>query len=113
MEAKDHPKRGRPSDYSAEIGMTICCRLIDGESLRAICADSSMPDKATVLRWIGRHTEFRDQYVHAREFQADCLVEDALEIADSMDNDNIAVVRHRIRIRQWVAARMAPRKYGN
>jgi hypothetical protein len=40
-------KRGRPSDYCAEIPMTICDRLTAGESLRAICADAGMPDKAT------------------------------------------------------------------
>jgi hypothetical protein len=39
------PKGGRPSDYCAEIAMTICDRLADGESLRAICADAEMPDK--------------------------------------------------------------------
>src|SRR5262249_46433192 len=55
-------RRGRPSDYCAEIAMTICDRLADGESLRAICADAGMPDKATVFRWIGRHKAFRNQY---------------------------------------------------
>jgi hypothetical protein len=33
----EQPKRGRPSDYSAQIGMSICDRLAEGESLRAIC----------------------------------------------------------------------------
>jgi hypothetical protein len=35
MQTKDQPKRGRPSDYSAEIADTICDRLADGESLKA------------------------------------------------------------------------------
>jgi Lanthionine synthetase C-like protein len=75
-------KRGRPSDYCAEIAMTICDRLAEGKSLRAICTDAGMPDKATVLRWIGRHKGFRDQYAWAREAQADDLSEECLEIAD-------------------------------
>jgi hypothetical protein len=82
-------KRGRPSDYCAEIAMTICDRLAEGESLRAICADAGMPDKATVLRWIGRHKEFRDQYAWAREAQADDILEEILEIADDSSRDYV------------------------
>jgi hypothetical protein len=41
---------GRPVEYTDEIGMAICGRLVEGESLRAICAvGPGMPDKATVL----------------------------------------------------------------
>jgi hypothetical protein len=57
-------KRGRPSAYCAEIAMTICDRLADGESLRAICADPGMPHKATIFRWLGRHEDFSPN--HAR-----------------------------------------------
>ncbi|WP_431196787.1 hypothetical protein [Pseudomonas aeruginosa] len=44
---------GRPSDYTPEIAQAICMRIAEGESLRMICRDDSMPDKSTVLRWIG------------------------------------------------------------
>jgi hypothetical protein len=130
MQAKNQPKRGRPSDYGAEIADTICDRLARGESLRAICADEGMPDRATVSRWLARYEEFRDQYAFAREWQADCLVDRILEIArDSsgdwvekvqpdgkvvlvVDHENIARSRLRINALKWIAARMAPRKYG-
>ena len=56
-------------DYSAEIAMTICSRLINRESLRAICADPAMPAKATVCRWLARNAKFRDQYALARDFR--------------------------------------------
>jgi hypothetical protein len=49
MQTNDQPKRGRPSDYSAEIAEAICDRLVNGESLRAVCADPAMPARATVL----------------------------------------------------------------
>ncbi len=48
----DQPKRGRPSDYSAQVGTLICDRLEEGESLRAICSDARMPSRATIFRWI-------------------------------------------------------------
>jgi hypothetical protein len=131
MQTKDQPKRGRRSDYSAEIADTICNRLAGGESLRAICADAGMPDRATVSRWLAHYEEFRGLYGFARECQAECLVDEILKIArDSrrdyvekrlpdgkvvrvVDHENIARSRLRINALKWIAARMAPRKYGN
>jgi hypothetical protein len=131
MQTKVQPKRGRPSDYSAEIADTICNRLAGGESLRAICADAGMPDRATVSRWLTRYEEFRGLYGFARECQADCLADEMLEISrDSsrdyvkktgvdgkvtwvVDREHIARCGLRISALKWTAARMAPRKYGN
>src|ERR1700726_3428027 len=78
----DQPKRGRPSDYSAQLAMSICDRLAEGENLRAICSDAGMPGRATVFRWIARHKEFRDEYTLVRELRAEDLVEEMIEIAD-------------------------------
>ena len=36
---------GRTSGYDVEIAQTICERLVNGESLRAICADPAMPGR--------------------------------------------------------------------
>jgi hypothetical protein len=70
----DQPTQARPSlqlcVYSAEVARTICHRLADGESLRAICSDARMPGGATVYHWIAGHKEFRDWYTLAHEFQA-------------------------------------------
>src|SRR5271156_342956 len=43
---------GRPSLFTTELGDEICNRIADGESLRAICDEADMPDKATVFRWL-------------------------------------------------------------
>lgn len=120
----------RPSDYSSDITAAICERLGLGESLREICRDEAMPDKSTVMRWLARHSEFRDQYACAREAQADYYAEEILEIADDGSNDwmerqnkdgstyeveNHEVLnRSRLRVdtRKWLMARMAPKKYG-
>jgi hypothetical protein len=39
--------------------MSICNRLADGESLRAICSDAGMPSRATIFRWIARHNGYQ------------------------------------------------------
>jgi hypothetical protein len=130
MQTKNPPKRGRSSGYSAEIAEAICCRLAEGESLRAICADPRMPAKATVCRWLGRHEEFHRSYAIARECQAEDLMDEILEIADDsshdyvektgadgkvtwvVDREHLARCGVEITTRKRILARMAPRKYG-
>jgi hypothetical protein len=82
-------KKGRPSLYTEPLAAKICERLAEGETLRSVCRDQAMPDKATVLRWLGdkAKTDFRDQYAHARDMQADALFDEALEIADDVSGD--------------------------
>ncbi len=61
-------KKGRPSLYTEALAAKICQRLAEGETLRAICRDKAMPDKANVLRWLGdkKKADFRDQHVVRR-----------------------------------------------
>ncbi len=122
-------KTGRPSLYTEALAAKICERLAEGETLRSICRDPAMPDKATVLRWLAdkKKADFREQYVYAREMQADALFDEALEIADDasgdwstdkdgkkvLDHENIQRSRLRVDTRKWAAGKMAPKKYGD
>lgn len=106
---------------------TICGELASGRSLRAICADEAMPDKATVFRWLATHETFRDQYARAREAQADALLEEILTIADDgtgdswTDDDGVERTNHdviarsklRVDTRKWAMSKMAPKRYGD
>src|SRR6202022_893768 len=74
--------KGRPTEYTDEIGETICDRIVDGESLRTICADAGMPDEATVLGWGSSHGEFRDRYEIARDLAVEALLDETIEIVD-------------------------------
>jgi len=102
----------RPSEFSPEIANAICERLIDGESLRAICQTEGMPNASTVCRWLGQNEEFRQQYAHARDAQADTLADGILDIVDDKGGD---AQRDRLRVdaRKWLAAKMAPKRYGD
>ncbi len=107
---------GRPSRYADSLVNTICLRIAGGESLRRICAEEGMPDKATVLRWLmdNRHARFRRRYGLAREAQADALADEVVDIADAaQDRDDAAVAKLRIDARKWVAAKLKPKKYGD
>jgi hypothetical protein len=118
---------GRPSEYCQEIADAICERISDGESLRAICRDEDMPNKATVFRWLAAYAQFGDQYARAREAQAEALADEIVEIADESscdtyvdDNGNQrtnaeVVARSKLRVdaRKWVASKLLPKKYGD
>jgi hypothetical protein len=117
----------RSSDYTADIAASICIELAAGRSLRAICANDGMPDKATVFRWLAKYDDFRDQYARAREAQADAMLEEIIEIADDGSNDTYlddegnsrtetdVIARSKLRVdaRKWAMSKMAPRKYGD
>ena len=110
---------GRPSDFTSELADLICERIADGESLRKICNDDDMPNKATVFRWLALHKDFSDQYAKARESQADTLFDEVLAIADQYDSaadtvnpDHINRARLRIDARKWMAGKLRPKKYG-
>lgn len=121
---------GRPSSFTQEIADAICERIADGQSLREICRDESMPDKKTVLRWLAEREEFRAQYASAREAQADHFADEILEISDDgtndwtkrkigeelvdvVDHEHISRSKLRVDARKWLMARMAPKKYGD
>lgn len=122
---------GRPSSYTEDMADTICERLADGESLRAICSDPDMPARSSVLKWLRDHAEFSAQYARAREAQADAIFDEILDITDDGRNDWMArngdderegwalngehVQRSRLRVdaRKWMAAKLAPKKYSD
>ena len=131
-------KSGRKSTFTQDIADDICSRLAGGESLRSICLDEKMPDKATVMRWLDKEDAqpFRDQYARARADQADHYAEEIIDIADEevtmikrskhgeTDDkeleqevvfDPTAVARNRLRVdaRKWYASKLAPKKYGD
>ncbi|WP_035977455.1 hypothetical protein [Bradyrhizobium sp. th.b2] len=117
----------RPSDYSLQLAALICDRMAEGESLRTICKDEDMPARSTVFLWLAAHKEFSDLYARAVDARAHLLAEEILEISDDgrndtykddegnvmTDHDVIARSRLRVDSRKWLAARLAPRKYGD
>lgn len=117
------------AEFSQELFDRICERIAEGESLRAICEDEDMPNKATVMRWLAADAALSDQYARAREAQADTLFEEILEIADdgtldrksagkgdgslAVDVDHIQRSRLRVEARKWMAGKLRPKVYGD
>lgn len=122
---------GRPSKYTDVLAAMICERIANGESLRRVCEDESIPALSTVCKWLNENKVFSEQYKRAREDQADLFAAEILEIADDgrndwmerqgkdgesalvVDHEHIQRSRLRVDTRKWLMARMAPKKYGD
>lgn len=122
--------KGRPSSYTQATADEICRRLAEGESLRQIIAAASMPDQRTVYRWLESNADFRQQYVHARELQAEFYADEIVRIADEcmigtkttkrangdteiVTGDMVDRSRLRVEARKWIASKLLPKKYGD
>lgn len=105
---------GRPSTYTEELGILICARLADGKGLKAICEDDDMPARSTVYEWLDAHREFRTRYARARDIQADHHADEIIEIADAVTTaEQAQIARVKIGAREWKAAKLAPKRYGD
>lgn len=105
-------ERGRPSLYTPEIAAKICDALADGQSLRKICKDESMPSEAAVRRWVVEDYEgFAAQYTRARDIGLDCVADEVFEIAD--DGSDHQRDRLRFDARRWYLSKLAPKRYGD
>lgn len=109
--AAGRDRRGRWSTYTPELGQEICERIANGESLKAIGRDPTMPCAATVLRWAAEFPAFGDDYAQARRFQADYLFDEAREVALAATPGDVWVGRLQFDVIRWMTARMAPKKY--
>lgn len=100
----------QPSSFTQEIADKILERLADGESLRSICRDDTMPSTSTVCKWLNDIDGFSEQYARARELQADALFDDCLDIADKKHAENLLddVQDRRLQIetRKWMAGKL-------
>jgi hypothetical protein len=108
---------GRPSLYSSELVDRICEWISEGKSLRSFCRIEGNPGFQTVLDWLNDDDKiyFRSKYARAREIQAEIMADELLEIADDTKPDQLKLAHDKMKIetRQWIAAKLLPKKYGN
>lgn len=104
---------GRPSSYSADIADHIVERLIEGDSLRTICAADAMPNRSTVLRWLDDDPDFAARYARAREMQGDFMDDLILEAANTTTPENAAAARVKIDAYKWRASKLKAKVYGD
>lgn len=118
---------GRPGEFTQEVADLICAGLMEGYSLRKICASDEMPACSTVYKWLIENQSFSEQYTRAREVQADVMADEIIDISDDGSNDTYedddghkktdydVIARSRLRVdsRKWIASKLKPKKYGD
>lgn len=106
---------GRPSTFTDEIAAEICDRIAIGDSLAQICRDEGMPAVRTVMRWLREKEDFRQQYVRAREEQADADADAVADVGRRTLSGELDPQAARVAIDalKWTAAKRQPKKYGD
>lgn len=106
---------GRPTDYTEALAADICEKLVEGQSLRAVCRLETMPSISSVMMWLTKHPAFAEQYATSTEERAIGMFEDMFDIADDVEVDQASIAKAKLRVdtRKWALARMNPRKYGD
>jgi hypothetical protein len=104
-----------PSSFSEKLADKICEFLSEGQSLVKICQREDMPHRATVLRWMSTNSDFATKVACAREAQGDFVHDEMADIeAKTLAGEIPAdVARVVISSKQWRAAKLAPKKYGD
>ena len=106
-------RRMTQTNYTSEIADTICSRMSEGESLRAICRDPGMPSEGTVRGWAVRDVEgFAERYRAARQMLLEYWSDEIVAIADDGELDP-RDRQIRTGVRQWLMSKLAPRRYGD
>lgn len=104
---------GRPSGFNQSIADDICNQVLEGQPIRLICSVVNMPSVATVMRWLHEYPAFAKQYAQAKEMYAHCIFDEILHIADTCNPLEVQKAKLMIDARKLVAAKLAPKKYGD
>lgn len=81
--------------------------------MRSICKDTDIPDISTILLWVvdGKHKEFSEQYMLAREAAGYAHGDRVADVAIKTEGGEIDPNAARVAMMgyQWAAERMAPK----
>lgn len=110
MATNPKKKHGRPTKFTQELADTICERIANGETLRAICRDIDLPP-STVIEWTMNNKSFSEQYAQARQKQADAYADMILD--EAFNSHDAQIGRLRVDALKWVASKLAPKRYGD
>jgi hypothetical protein len=103
----------RPNPLDPGIVERICEGLIEGNSIVKVCEPEDMPHYTMVYRTMAKDPDFAKEIARAREAQQEAIIDKTVDLADNATAEDWQVVKLRIWARQWRAAKLAPKKYGD
>ena len=90
----------------------ICEKVADGLTLRQI-ADGFGVSASTIIAWVTLNETISEQYARAREMASDLFENDIYDAAMAVTPDTATADRVKIDALKWIAARRAPKRYGD
>lgn len=124
----EEKKKGRPTNYTQQLGDKIC-HLIATHPIGydPLCLMYPELPKAQVVReWRIKYPDFNAKYLSAKSFQAELMVEDIDTMLpndiktyiddrgnERIDSPSASMLIAKINNRKWMAARLAPRRFGD
>lgn len=122
-------KGGRPTIYTPKLAKEICDTIAcSSRGIKRLCSEREhWPNPDTIYTWVTNRKDFSEQYAQAKRHQIEVIIDEILDIADDTSNDNVVnedgkivtdhehINRSRLRIdtRKWIAAKLAPKVYGD
>lgn len=100
-------------EWTDDIVAMLCGEISSGRAVHDICNDSWCPSEPTIYRKMASDDSFRAMIDAARAAQQDYEADACVKMADKATPEDWQVVKLRIWARQWRAAKLAPKKYGD
>lgn len=100
-------------DWSEDLVTDICDHLSTGKSILEVGNLKGYPSSDSIYRQMHRDAGFAAAIARAREAGQDYEADACVQMADHADAENWQVVKLRIWARQWRAAKLAPKRYGD
>ncbi len=92
----------------------VCAHIAEGMTIGRL-AEFLECSRPLLSFWINQTEERKEAVLRARKLKAEKLAEDALEIADTVDETSVAGVnkaRLQVETRKWMASKLDPEGYG-
>ncbi len=107
--------RGRPDEYTPEVGKRICEGIAEGKSMVEVCEPADMPARSTVYLWMQKHPDFSDNLARAREASAYAFEDDQHRYRSELETTREMVRVHALREASYITDRLqrirAPRTH--
>lgn len=100
-------------EWTEYIVSRLCGEIAGGRAVHDVCTEPWCPSEPTIYRKMATDHEFRALIDAARAAQQDYEADACVKMADKATTEDWQVVKLRIWARQWRAAKLAPKKYGD
>ena len=102
-----------------DIKKKVLQSISEGKSLNEIQKTNGIPDSNIIYTWLNKDTQFKDNYVRAREEQALYYAEkiqDVIQVlkdSDKPSREVTDIARLEIDSLKWIASKLLPKLYGS